>query len=301
MSSMPFNLVDCKTKPNKETIEDIVDCKTEPFEDIVDCKSKTEPIEDIEDFKTEHKIEDIVDFKTEPIEDIVHFKTEPNEDIVDFKTEPIEDIEHDDMFTWEMDIQNEFHTFIKNEQYIDDKNENIQLETKSVDKQFSYQMNNISTDLYSCEKCNFKSKSEKSLKGHIDSIHKIVTYDCDHCNWTFDKKEGLERHIKVHTQKKTKENYNQKANSFQKHFPCDRCDYKSTDKYTLKRHIRASHEKYACVQCDIKVSSKYRLKKHVKSIHPFPPIVESMPMPIFTCEKCELVFQTEAILSKHRC
>ena len=52
-------------------------------------------------------------------------------------------------------------------------------------------------------------------------------------------------------------------------YPCDKCDYRATEKGHLLTHIKSKHEgvKYPCDKCDYKATQKGNLLNHIKSKH----------------------------------
>ena len=62
-------------------------------------------------------------------------------------------------------------------------------------------------------------------------------------------------------------------------FPCERCDFKATEKGNFLRHIKSIHEgvKFSCEQCDYKATQKSHLLRHFKLKHGWNPQVVQFP------------------------
>ena len=52
-------------------------------------------------------------------------------------------------------------------------------------------------------------------------------------------------------------------------YPCDKCDFKASQKYYLQIHMRSIHEgfRYPCNECDYKGTTRGCLKTHQKIVH----------------------------------
>ena len=68
--------------------------------------------------------------------------------------------------------------------------------------------------------------------------------------------------------------------STREHFPCEKCDYRSTSKQSLRRHKQFKHDGlgYACEDCDYESVSKQQLNLHMVSKHDGEKI---------SCDKCD--------------
>merc|ERR1719319_1887009 len=119
------------------------------------------------------------------------------------------------MLAWERGIQGEFKTFIKNEQCIDHKNENIKLENMNAlclddnyvdtnDRNMSCDDDQLSVNSsipatpsqnsLACDQCEYKAKSNSKLKIHIELVHGEVKYSCGQCYF----ETRYERYLKTH-------------------------------------------------------------------------------------------------------
>jgi len=104
-------------------------------------------------------------------------------------------------------------------------------------------------ELYSCSKCNFKTKHKSSLEKH-QRVHGVM-YPCSKCDYT-----GIKSNLKKHEKSDHK-------------YPCNQCDYIAVRNQNLRIHIESAHEKvqYPCSQCEYKATRKANLKQHFDSIH----------------------------------
>ena len=60
---------------------------------------------------------------------------------------------------------------------------------------------------FKCDTCGKSYKTEKILRNHIDSVHKMITLSkCDMCDKDFSTKANLSNHIKMVHQKNLHEN-----------------------------------------------------------------------------------------------
>ena len=108
---------------------------------------------------------------------------------------------------------------------------------------------------YLCHLCDYRVRTKKSLKIHIQSVHEGVRYTCNDCDFYATTKRILRIHIQsIH------EGMN---------YSCDKCNFESTYERHLLRHIQAKHDgiKYPCQLCQYKASRKESLRKHIKIKH----------------------------------
>ena len=85
---------------------------------------------------------------------------------------------------------------------------------------------------YSCDKCDYKNKSNFELKDHINAMHtKEELYQCTICNFSTYRKKNLRSHIR---------------NIHEKHKPnkCEKCFAAFLTKRELIGHMERKHQKF---------------------------------------------------------
>lgn len=115
----------------------------------------------------------------------------------------------------------------------------------------------IDMELFSCDKCNYKTYSMSKL----NSIHKLIhsdikAYVCGVCKKSFKNSKQLNNHKATHKQK------NEDSNYF-----CEYCKKPFNDRRQLKIHIDGVHKKlkpYLCSFCGYKGSTRSSLKSHMR-------------------------------------
>ena len=76
-----------------------------------------------------------------------------------------------------------------------------------------------------CPECDYKASLQTSLRTHILSDHRGVTFSCPHCDYKAAQKSVLNTHRKSLHEGET--------------YPCPNCDYKARWKRDLPRHIKS--------------------------------------------------------------
>ena len=115
-----------------------------------------------------------------------------------------------------------------------------------------------------------------------ESHYKGIVSNCEQCNVTLKSKSQYGRKRKICDLCKIKRKY-----------PCEECQYESSNKTILKDHIIAIHENlkpYLCDKCEFKSATKIGLKDHQNSIH---------GSEVFECDICSFVTKTKNYLQKH--
>ena len=109
---------------------------------------------------------------------------------------------------------------------------------------------------FDCDQCNYKGYSRFRLKRHILSFHEGVKYYCDQCSYSAGSKENLRKHMKIHEMADQK-------------FPCELCDHVASMPLYLKCHMKNKHSglSYKCEFCDIVYKQKAPLKRHMRVKH----------------------------------
>ena len=49
---------------------------------------------------------------------------------------------------------------------------------------------------FSCEYCEYKAATKRSLQNHVKSIHDGVKYSCEYCDFKATEKSNLQNHVK---------------------------------------------------------------------------------------------------------
>lgn len=115
----------------------------------------------------------------------------------------------------------------------------------------------IDMELFSCDKCDYKTYSLSKL----NSIHKLIHSDvkafvCDICKKSFKNSKQLNNHKATHKQK------NEDSTYF-----CEYCKKPFNDRRQLKIHTDGVHKKlkpYLCSFCGYKGSTRSSLKSHMR-------------------------------------
>lgn len=120
-----------------------------------------------------------------------------------------------------------------------------------------WRLHRIDMDLYSCDKCEYKTFSLAKLNNIHKLIHSEVRgYVCDVCNKSFKNSKQLRNHKMTHKNKTEKLLH-----------ICEVCSKTFTDRRQLKVHMDVVHKKirpYLCNYCGYKGSSRSSLKMHIR-------------------------------------
>ena len=129
-----------------------------------------------------------------------------------------------------------------------------------------------------CDKCEYKSNTERNLKRHIRNIHRDKKLEeCLIC-------QRMVLNLKLHIK-----NTHRRENKFQ----CDQCEYKTYTGNLLEIHFSHMHSDNAfeCEVCNSKFATKSALNWHVKRIHK---VSEG-----FKCEDCDFITKSKSYLKRH--
>ena len=103
-----------------------------------------------------------------------------------------------------------------------------------------------------CDKCDFKTSSQPLLKGHIRTVHREQLIKCGECQKDFKTRMELIIHRKLHKSQ----------------YPCKMCNYKSKSERCLKIHINKIHTMtFKCDFCQFKGMSNKSLHMHKQKSH----------------------------------
>ena len=120
---------------------------------------------------------------------------------------------------------------------------------------------------HQCEDCGRVFQGPKSLREHVDYVHKnIINFPCDLCPSTF----VSENHRQNHKKKVHWQTFYRKPLEERKAIPCDQCGLKFAEKSQVDRHVRTVHLKikqYRCKICDTFFVEIGNLKEHIGIKH----------------------------------
>ncbi|RZC39228.1 zinc finger protein 91 [Asbolus verrucosus] len=147
-----------------------------------------------------------------------------------------------------------------------------------------WRLHKIDMELYSCDKCNYKSVSLAKL----NNIHKLIhgdvkAYVCNVCKKAFKNSKQLGNHKNTH-----KSNYDRVK------FVCETCSKTFSDRRQLRIHMSVVHEKikpYLCNYCGYKGSSRSALKMHIRQHTGEKP---------FVCDACSYATSDHNSLRRHK-
>lgn len=121
-----------------------------------------------------------------------------------------------------------------------------------------WRLHKIDMELYSCDKCEYKTFS----LGHLNNVHKLIHNDtkpfvCNICLRGFKNSKQLRNHKSSHRQKTDKTST----------FVCDTCTKSFSDRRQLRIHIDGVHKKikpFLCNFCGYKGATRSSLRMHMR-------------------------------------
>ncbi|KAH6923267.1 hypothetical protein HPB50_026081 [Hyalomma asiaticum] len=117
-------------------------------------------------------------------------------------------------------------------------------------------------NLFKCSHCEYTSRNEVSLAGHLQVVHAIPVYDsaagyqCHFCQSSFSDYDQLMWHLQKHAGLDALE--------------CFLCNKRYSSKYHLERHIKTTHcriDSIPCHLCSSKFSRRDTLVAHIRKNH----------------------------------
>ncbi|CAH1117282.1 unnamed protein product [Phaedon cochleariae] len=144
-----------------------------------------------------------------------------------------------------------------------------------------WRYHNINMELFSCDKCEYKTYSLAKL----NNIHKFIHSDdksflCDICNKAFKNNKQMRNHKLTHKDKAI--------------HSCEECSKTFGDKRQLRSHMDVVHKKlrpFLCNFCGYKGSSRSSLKMHVRQHTGEKP---------FSCSACSYTTSDHNSLRRHK-
>jgi len=131
---------------------------------------------------------------------------------------------------------------------------------------------------HACTLCSFEGNGKKSVKIHMDAVHKRLKIICEYCSAPFTQSGNLYKHIKnVHEKIQHK---------------CHLCEFKCIRSDVLKGHVDSEHNGivHNCDQCPFSSKTKSNLSAHIKMKH---------KELVFTCDHCNYSTVSEDVLYVH--
>jgi len=150
---------------------------------------------------------------------------------------------------------------------------------------------------FMCDQCQFTTKQKGLLNLHIKRKHDDIM--CEHCSVIFQGTVRLSQHVKTCHYEVWKEAQRdkppkKKSKAYTKNegmlFLCDRCEYKTNNKYTLRHHMSTIHHigTEPCTICNFVAKNSSHLQLHLAKHGSFP------------CNQCEHVANLKSGLARHK-
>nr|CAI5852380.1 unnamed protein product [Callosobruchus analis] len=141
----------------------------------------------------------------------------------------------------------------------------------------------ITEQIYCCSNCSYKTTVKRYYKEHILTHSTNKLYTCERCNTRFKSKRSLDDHIlRLHR--------HFSATVSQKFYECSYCDYKTLKKCNIDEHnlkhpeTGSTHKSFSCEHCKVIYKRKLSLDNHVLKNHP--DFVASITRKVHVCSHC---------------
>ncbi|XP_050296250.1 oocyte zinc finger protein XlCOF6-like isoform X2 [Anthonomus grandis grandis] len=147
-----------------------------------------------------------------------------------------------------------------------------------------WRMHKVDMELFSCDKCDYKTNSLSKL----NTVHKLIhssikAFQCDTCQKFFKNQKQLRNHRRIH-----RENVEVQKEE------CELCHKTFSTKRRLRSHMDTVHKKlkpYLCNVCGYKGSRKGSLRMHMRSHTGEKP---------FSCDQCQYTTADHNSLRRHK-
>ncbi|XP_066246558.1 zinc finger protein pita-like isoform X1 [Euwallacea similis] len=149
----------------------------------------------------------------------------------------------------------------------DSEQEDSHVATEESKDEDQTEVEQVETDIFSCEFCDKTFPLQQLLDLHINSHQREKNFACSECNNKFFSKYDLANHLKVHSNEKP--------------YECSVCEKRFSRESVLRRHetIHTDAARFLCWQCDKSFVTKADLHDHIKR-H-----LKSRPFPCTLCTK----------------
>ena len=132
----------------------------------------------------------------------------------------------------------------------------------------------VKKETINCDKCKFKTNSNRSIRTHIRNSHDSIQNKCNQCSQVVDSNQSLLLHIK------------------QKHgikLLCDKCAFKTKSPLIMRQHKKRLHmPPIKCDECPKEFKTKTEVTTHKKT-----------HKEIFRCEHSEFDCNSRSALNMH--
>ena len=140
------------------------------------------------------------------------------------------------------------------------------------------------TDVFTCDRCSFKTDLRKHLHKHFSKIHHDKEFTCPHCSKIYTVVIDFEHHLLSHERK----------------YPCPECGKCLKSKTALKLHISCLHlgidirpkQDIMCSLCGHLSHSSTEYRVHKNKVH--------LKVRPFKCELCDGDFYSKQAMKNHQ-